>query len=66
VTLEDETGTVQAAVMPDLFREHRNLLIRSPGLVIEGRLQKRDGSLSVHADRFWPLEITRVPSHDFR
>lgn len=65
VTLEDETGAVQAVVMPDLFREHRNLLARSPALVIEGRLQKRDGSLSVKAERFWPLEMTRIPSHDF-
>ncbi len=65
VTLEDETGTIQAAVMPDLLAEHRNLIVRSPGLVIEGRLQKRDGSLSVKAEKLWPLSLTRVPSHDF-
>ena len=34
---------------------------------LEGIVQKRDGSLSVKADRFWPLDqLSRVPSHDFR
>jgi error-prone DNA polymerase len=65
VTLEDETGTIQAAVMPDLLAKHRNLLVRSPGLIIEGPLQKRDGSISVKADRLWPLSLAPVPSHDF-
>ena len=65
VTLEDETGTIQAAVMPDLLAKHRNLIVRSPGLVIEGQLQKRDGSISVKAERLWPLALTPIPSHDF-
>ena len=49
VTLEDETGTIQAAVMPDLLQRHRRVLVRSPGLIIEGVLQKRDGTLTVKA-----------------
>jgi error-prone DNA polymerase len=65
VTLEDETGTVQAAVMPDLLQEHRQTIVRSPGLVIEGVLQKRDGTLTVKAEKVWPLEMTPVSSHDF-
>ncbi len=67
LTLEDETGMAQAVVMPDVMREHRELIVRSAGLIVEGELQKRDGSLSVKADRFWPLEsLERIPSHDFR
>ncbi|HVS03822.1 MAG TPA: error-prone DNA polymerase [Thermoanaerobaculia bacterium] len=66
MTLEDETGCIQAAVMPDKLAAHRDLLVRSPGLVVEGVLQKKDGSLSVRGERFWPLALTRVPSHDFR
>ncbi len=67
VTLEDETGMAQALVTPDLLQEHRRLIVGSPGLVIEGVLQKKDGSLSVKAERFWPLErLAETPSHDFR
>jgi error-prone DNA polymerase len=65
VTLEDETGTIQAAVMPDLLQEHRQTLVRSPGLIIEGVLQKRDGTLTVKAEKVWPLSMTPVTSHDF-
>ena len=66
VTLEDETGTIQAAVMPDLLQEHRQTLVRSPGLIIEGILQKRDGTVTVKAEKVWPLSMTPVASHDFR
>jgi error-prone DNA polymerase len=67
VTVEDETGMVQAMVTPQLLHQNRRTIVGSPALVIEGRLQKRDGSLSIRAERVWPLEIlTRLPSHDFR
>jgi error-prone DNA polymerase len=67
LTLEDETGMCQAVVMPDLFREHRTTIVAAAGLIVEGVLQMRDGSLSVKADRFWPIErLEPVPSHDFR
>jgi error-prone DNA polymerase len=65
VTLEDETGTVQAAVMPDMLQRHRQALVRSPGLVLEGVLQKRDGVLTLKAERVWPLSLQGAPSHDF-
>ena len=67
LTLEDESGMSQAIVMPDLLQEHRQLIVRSPGLVVEGVLQKRDGTLSVKADRLWRLQdLAEAPSHDFR
>jgi error-prone DNA polymerase len=67
LSLEDETGIVQAIIRPDLFRENRSLIIGSAGLVVEGRLQKNDGPLSVRAERFWPLPaLPDLPSHDFR
>ncbi|HKB70024.1 MAG TPA: error-prone DNA polymerase [Thermoanaerobaculia bacterium] len=66
LTLEDETGMAQAIIRPDLFREQRALIVGSPGLVVEGILQKSDGTLSVRAERFWSLgEFRGVPSHDF-
>ncbi len=67
LSLEDESGIVQAIVRPDLFRENRALIVGSPGLVVEGKLQTRDGTLSIRADRFWPLpSLPDVPGHDFR
>jgi error-prone DNA polymerase len=67
ITLEDETGMVQTIVRPDLFRKHRRTLIGNPGLVVEGTVQHRDGSLSIQGERFWPLpKLARTPSHDFR
>jgi len=67
LTLEDETGMSQAVVSPDLLQQHRKLIVGSPGLVVEGVLQKRDGTVSVKGERFWSLaELVAVPSHDFR
>jgi error-prone DNA polymerase len=66
LTLEDETGISQAIVKPDLFREHRALIVGSPGLIVEGILQNQDGQCSVRADKFWTLEGTgEIVSHDF-
>jgi len=79
LTLEDETGMCQAIVRPDLFREYRSVIVGSGTLVVEGRLQKQDGTLSVKGERFWPLlrflsgepcgspdsPAETIPSHDF-
>ncbi|MEO7794700.1 MAG: error-prone DNA polymerase [Thermoanaerobaculia bacterium] len=66
VTLEDETGMVQAIVKRALLLAHRATIVGNPGLVIEGVVQQRDGSVSLQAEKFWPLsELVRTPSHDF-
>ncbi|MDX1998387.1 MAG: error-prone DNA polymerase [Thermoanaerobaculia bacterium] len=67
LTLEDETGMAQAIVSPELLREHRKLVVGTAGLVIEGILQRKDGSTSVKAEKFWSLrEVVAAKSHDFR
>jgi error-prone DNA polymerase len=68
LTLEDETGMTQAIVDPELLKEQRERIVGHAGLVVEGKLQKRDGSVSVKAERFLVLEelVGRTPSHDFR
>ena len=45
LTMEDETGMVQAIIRPDLFREHRPFLVSTPVILVEGALQKTDGTL---------------------
>jgi len=67
ITLEDETGMSQAMVTPQLLHENRETILGSSGLIVEGILQERDGSVSVRAQKLWPLDdLSRVPSHDFR
>ena len=67
VTLEDETGMAQAVFMPDVFEKSRRVIVGASGLVIEGVLQKKDDTLSVKAERVWPIEkLSPTPSHDFR
>ena len=67
LTLEDETGLCQAIIRPDLFKQNRRIVVGSGSLVVEGRLQKQDGTLSIKAERFWTLsELEAIPSHDFR
>ena len=51
----------------NLFRQQRAVVVGSGALVVEGKLQRQDGSLSVRAERFWTIpEFERMPSHDFR
>ena len=67
LTLEDESGMIQAIVAPELYRENRKIIVGSSGLVVEGKVTQRDGSVSIRAEKFWPLaEMVAVPSHDFR
>ncbi|MFP3940180.1 MAG: DNA polymerase III subunit alpha [Thermoanaerobaculia bacterium] len=67
VTVEDESGMVQAMVAPKLFQENRALVAGSPGLVIEGIVESKDGGVSIRAERFWPLpRVEAAESHDFR
>ena len=54
-------------VVPRFREQHRKLIVGSPGLLVEGILQKRDGTISVKGEKFWSLkELVAVPSHDFR
>jgi len=66
LTLEDETGISQAIVHPDLFQEHRALIVSSAGLVVEGTLQNDNGQCSVRAEKFFPLDgVIDMRSYDF-
>ncbi len=67
LSLEDETGIANAIVTPDLFQQHRLLLVSERFLVVEGKLQNIDNVVSVKADRVSALEISaaETSSHDF-
>jgi error-prone DNA polymerase len=66
ITMEDETGMVQAIIRPDLYRKHRAFIVSTPVLMVEGPLQKQDGTISVKARRFEAVQAdAAVASHDF-
>jgi error-prone DNA polymerase len=59
LTLEDETGTSNAVVVPDLFQRWRAVIHTAALLWVEGPLQKVDGVIHVRARRLRPLSVPR-------
>jgi error-prone DNA polymerase len=56
LTLEDETGLVNVIVNPAVYERNRRTIRSSSALVIEGMLQKEQGTLDILAKRFWALD----------
>jgi error-prone DNA polymerase len=69
ITLEDETGTANAVVVPDLFQHYRAVIHTAALLLIEGPLQKTcpepgrggDGVIHVRARRLRALAVPQQP-----
>ena len=61
ITLEDETGTANAAVRPDVFEGYRTVIHTAALLLIEGPLQKVDGVIHVLARRLRSLSLPSQP-----
>ena len=70
MTLEDETGTSNSIVLPDLFERQRALLQTAGLLLVEGPLQNQEGVIHVRVRRLESLDHAaraELPrSHDFR
>jgi error-prone DNA polymerase len=71
LNLEDETGLLNVVVLPEVWTSQRAVARRRVGLVVEGRLEYRDGVTNLVALRFsaWPGasdEELGVRSRDFR
>ncbi|HEY0707080.1 MAG TPA: error-prone DNA polymerase, partial [Polyangia bacterium] len=58
ITLEDETGFANAVVFPDCFQKWRQIILGNRALVIEGKVQNRDGVTTVLSEHFEPLVET--------
>jgi len=56
-TIEDETDLANIVVSPDRYRLHRALLCTESFILVEGRLQNRNGIVSVRASRFRRLSL---------
>ncbi len=61
ITLEDETGTANAVVVPDMFQRYRAVIHTAALLLVEGPLQKVDGVSHVRARRLRALAIPQQP-----
>lgn len=55
ITLEDPYGTISAVAFPGTFEENSELLVNDAILIINGRVNIRDGSLSVVGEQFGDL-----------
>jgi error-prone DNA polymerase len=58
--LEDEHGLVNVIVYPSLYQERRHIVRGEPFLLIDGKLQRRDGTLNVLAHNVRPLDGARA------
>ena len=67
LSLEDETGISNIVVMPDLFTENKLVIVTSPYLMIDGRVQNVEGVIHVLAKGVARLEekLPATASHDF-
>lgn len=66
LTLEDETGLVNAIVRPDLFEKRHQVLVSTGVLEVTGIVQSQEG-LSIRATELRPAgaAVVSVPSRDF-
>jgi error-prone DNA polymerase len=71
ITLEDESGTANVIIRPQVFDEYRDVILRQNFVAISGRLQLEEGvvnliSISVHAlPRLALDEDIPITSRDF-
>jgi error-prone DNA polymerase len=66
LSLEDETGIMNAILTPDFFHRFKLPVLEAGFLLIEGILQKQDGVLSVKAEHVEGLPGgVAAASHDF-
>ena len=69
LSLEDETGISNIVIDPTTFERNRRPILSNSLLIVEGRLEKYDGVVSVKGDRFFGLRealAEHVQSRDFR
>ncbi len=66
MSMEDETGIMNAIVAPATFDRYKFVVLGERYLIIDGVLQNLDGVISVKAGRIEPLRAGAAPSsHNF-
>ena len=64
--LEDEHGAINVIVAPPVYEAHRLAVRAEPMLVVEGRLERRDGVTNVVATAVRRLERPDLPVGEVR
>ena len=59
ITLEDEEGIVNVVIKPGIYEKYRQVFKLEPWVVVEGKVQKRDGNLNIIADTLLPLHLEK-------
>ena len=66
LSMEDETGVMNAIVTPGTYERYRLVVVGEPFLLIDGVLQNQDGVISVKAGRVKALPVgAAAESHNF-
>jgi error-prone DNA polymerase len=55
LTLEDEEGLLNVLVRPKVYHKYHQVIRIEPLLVVEGLLQKKEGTVNIIAERLMPL-----------
>ena len=63
LTMEDETGFSNVVVKPRMLKRFRRVLVHSQALIVNGKLEKRDGVVNVIGGCFTPLQINDKDIH---
>jgi error-prone DNA polymerase len=67
LNLEDETGMVNVVCSRGAWVRWKRVARACPALLVRGRIERSEGSMTLVAERFEPLELGPVPSsRDFR
>jgi error-prone DNA polymerase len=67
LNLEDETGMVNVVCSRGAWIRWKPVARSSPALLVRGRIERSEGSMTLVAERFEPLRLGPVPaSRDFR
>jgi error-prone DNA polymerase len=67
LNLEDETGMVNVVCSRGAWVRWKPVARSSPALLVRGRIERSEGSMTLVAERFDPLDLGPVPSsRDFR
>jgi error-prone DNA polymerase len=71
ITLEDETGTSNVIISPQVFEEYKNVILRCNFIAVAGRLQHEEGVINLIANSVSSLPAPaaaadiQLNSHDF-
>lgn len=63
LTLEDEHGLVNVVLRPEIYEKYRQIARLEPFIMVEGKLEKRNGVINIVANRLAPLNTHPSPQN---